>query len=420
MPDRYTSSIRYPAGFSEVPPDLNTLSPGLALEVQAPPARRHRLGVLTLAHFLNDGAVNFLPGILPAVLVRLARPDADAGVIMSALLIGQAFQPVLGWLADRYGRRWFFLPGLVLSTTGAALVGVTQSLPFLIAVLLAIGVGNSAFHPPALAAARELAHQRHASRIMSVFLVGGEIGRGLWPFLASLIVVHFGFRGLLVFLVPTLLVAPWLVHAVPEPRARRTVQLRRSWSKRMQPLLPLLGYAGLRATLVYASVTLIPLLWYRRGGSLVIGATLISVQLLVGVVGNLGGGWLADHLGRRPVLILMSLLSPLLLVAYLLVPLSWGYVLLGLLGITLFATLPVTIPISQDLCPDEPAFASGVALGLGNALGALGLLLLSALIPVIGIEWTIDVAAGIGLLALPVALWGLPAMRPVLATGVSR
>ncbi|EQD51858.1 Major facilitator superfamily MFS-1 [mine drainage metagenome] len=399
---------------------MNALSPDLGLEAVPRPLRSFRLGVLTLAHFLNDGAVNFLPGILPAVLVRLALPDADAGVIMSALLIGQALQPVMGWLADRYGRRWFFLPGLCLSTAGAALVGVADSFALLIVVLLAVGVGNSAFHPPGLAAARDLAHERHASRVMSIFLVGGEIGRGLWPFLASLIVVRFGFHGLLIFLIPTVLVAPWLFRAVPESGLVRTERAGRPWPSRVRPLLPLLGYAGLRSLLVYASVTLIPLLWYRAGGSLVVGATLISVQLLVGVIGNLGGGWLADHLGRRPVLAVMSLLSPLFLLAYLLVPLPWGYLLLGGLGITLFATLPVTIPISQDLCPDEPAFASGVALGLGNALGALGLLLLGALIPVIGIERTIWCAAGIGLLALPVALWGLPTEHPAHLTGGSR
>ncbi|MHB1544103.1 MAG: MFS transporter [Gammaproteobacteria bacterium] len=399
---------------------MNALSPDLSLEVVPRPLRGFRLGVLTLAHFLNDGAVNFLPGILPAILVRLALPDADAGVIMMALLIGQALQPVMGWLTDRYGRRWFFLPGLCLSTAGAALVGIAGSFAVLIVVLLAVGIGNSAFHPPGLAAARDLAHERHTSQVMSIFLVGGEIGRGLWPFLASLIVVGLGFRGLLIFLIPTALIAPWLLHAVPESQVRKTERARRPWLRRVKPLLPLLGYAGLRSTLVYASVTLIPLLWYRAGGSLVVGATLISVQLLVGVIGNLGGGWLADHLGRRPVLAVMSLLSPLFLLAYLAVPLPWGYFLLGGLGITLFATLPVIIPIGQDLCPDEPAFASGVALGLGNALGALGLLLLGGLIPVIGLEQTIWCASGIGFLALPVALWGLPAMRPTHLAGVPR
>ncbi len=395
---------------------MNTLTPDLSLDVQ--PRRTLRLGVLTLAHFLNDGAVNFLPGILPAILVRLALPDADAGLIMSALLIGQALQPAMGWLADRYGRRWFFLPGLCLSTAGAALVGVAGSLTVLIVLLLAVGVGNSAFHPPGLAAARDLAHERHASGILSIFLVGGELGRGLWPFLASLIVIHFGFRGLLIFLIPTALIAPWIFHAAPDSRTRTTVRVNRSWRTRVKPLMPLLCFAGLRATLVYASVTLIPLLWYRRGGSLVIGATLISVQLLVGVIGNLGGGWLADRLGRRRILSVMSLLSPLFLLSYLAVPLPWGYLLLGCLGITLFATLPVVIPIGQDLCPDEPAFASGVTLGLGNAIGAMGLLLLGALIPVIGLEGAVWVACGIGFLALPVALWALPTPSPRSPAGV--
>jgi FSR family fosmidomycin resistance protein-like MFS transporter len=392
---------------STLTPDLEC-SPVLA---DAVPHRtqRFRLAVLTFAHFLNDGAVNFLPGVLPAVLVRLALPNADAGLIMSALLVGQGLQPFMGWLSDRYGQGWFFVPGLSLSLLGGALVGLADRFWVLIAILFAIGIGNAAFHPPGLAMARRIAREERASFVMSVFLVGGEIGRGLGPLLASLLILGWGFHGLLILAVPILCFVPLLprtirpaAHRVPHP----IPATQRSWTRRVRPLWPLLLFAGLRATLVYASVTFIPILWHDRGGSLIVGASLVSVQLIVGVVGNLGGGWLADRLGRRPLLVLMGLLSPLLLGVYLVLPMPWAYLDLGVLGISLFATLPVTILIGQDRSQGEPAFGSGVALGLGNALGAMGLLALGALIPLVGVEGALGGAIAAGLLAVPVAWWG--------------
>jgi FSR family fosmidomycin resistance protein-like MFS transporter len=371
--------------------------------------RRFRLAILTLAHFLNDGAVNFLPGVLPAVLVRLALPDADAGLVMSALLVGQGLQPLMGWLSDRYGQAWFLIPGLSLSLLGGAFVGLAGSLWILIAILLTIGIGNAAFHPPGLATARRMARKERASLVMSVFLVGGEIGRGLGPLLASLIILLWGFHGLLILVVPVFCLVPLLPRLLPPagPKVRTASSDRRSWAKRLRSLWPLLLFAGLRSSLVYASVTFIPILWHDQGGSLIVGASLVSVQLLVGVVGNLGGGWLADRLGRRPLLVSMSLLSPLLLGLYPLLPMPWAYLDLGVLGISLFATLPVTILIGQDRSHGEPAFGSGVALGLGNALGAVGLLILGAWVPLIGVGGVLDGAIGVGLLAVPVAWWGL-------------
>lgn len=48
------------------------------------PRDRRRLISMSWAHLLNDGAANYLPGVLPAILVALG-------------------QPVTGWLADRTG-----------------------------------------------------------------------------------------------------------------------------------------------------------------------------------------------------------------------------------------------------------------------------------------------------------------------------
>lgn len=39
---------------------------------------------MSWAHFLNDGAANYLPGVLPAILISLNLSVALAGTIMAA------------------------------------------------------------------------------------------------------------------------------------------------------------------------------------------------------------------------------------------------------------------------------------------------------------------------------------------------
>ena len=71
------------------------------------------LGGLSWLHFLNDGAANFLPGVLPALLVSLGQPIGMAASIMPVLLLGQALQPAMGWLADRLGGRSLIIFGVL-------------------------------------------------------------------------------------------------------------------------------------------------------------------------------------------------------------------------------------------------------------------------------------------------------------------
>ncbi len=343
----------------------------------AAPARR-RLAALSWTHFLNDGAANYLPGVLPAVLLTLHAPVALAGTIMGTLLLGQSLQPLYGWLSDRVGGRTMIFVGITGTTVGGAAVGLAPGYGSLLLALLLIGLTNSMFHPQALAAVRGLSTGRDGA-FMSVFLVGGELGRGVWPVLASLVVVHLGLGALWLLALPALLTLPLLHHYVPRLPARHPDSPPIAWRHHRRALLNVVTYSALRATMMFSLVTFVPLIWHRQGGSLVSGASLVSALLVTGIIGNVAGGHLADRFGRRPVLFAASSLSALLLALFLLSSGPWLWVLLGLIGIALFATLPVTILMGQDILPENRSLGAGLALGLANGCGALAVMALGAL-----------------------------------------
>ncbi len=362
-----------------------------------------RLTGMSWAHFLNDGAANYLPGVLPAILVSLHMSVALAGTVMAALLMGQALQPLVGILADRTGGHSTVVLGLAGSSLGGALVGFAPGFWSLVGVLILIGVSNSFFHPQALAGVRQLGGS-HPGTAMSVFLVGGEIGRGVWPAFASWVVVGWGLPSLWVLAVPALLTLPLLPRWAPRLPARHPAAEPIRWRRHAGPLGLLVLFSALRTLMIMAVVTFVPLMWTDAGGSLVVGASFITVMLVVGVIGNLGGGRLADRVGRRPVLFLGMVVSAAMLAAFLLSSGVWPWIIIAVLGVSLFATLPLGILIAQDILPENRSLGSGLALGFANGLAALGIMLLGPVAAAWGTAAPLWVAVVCGVITVPLVL----------------
>ncbi|TAL86674.1 MAG: MFS transporter [Rhodanobacter sp.] len=331
-----------------------------------------RLASLSWLHFLNDGSANYLPGILPAVLLALHESTALAGSVMSALMIGQAFQVISGWLADRVGGRVFIVAGVLGSSAAAAMIGLAPSLGVLIPALVILGLSNALFHPQALAGAHTLSGDRRGFG-MSLFLIGGEVGRGLWPLIASVVVVAWGLHYLWLLALPAVLSLILLRKQLPIQAPRRPDGKPIAWRRHLTPMSLLVGFSMLRSLAIFGLVTFLPIIWISRGHDLTEGAALITVLLVVGIVGNVGGGHLADRIGRRPVLLGSSLLGALLLIAFIVSSGLWQWLILGLLGIALFASLPLGILIGQDIFPENRSLGSGIALGFSNGLAAVAL-----------------------------------------------
>lgn len=368
---------------------------------------------LSWLHFLNDGSANYLPGVLPAVLLALHQGTAVAGTIMSALLIGQALQVASGWLADYIGGRLFIIIGVLGTNIAAAMIGLAPTVRTLIPALIVIGISSALFHPQALAGARRLSGTRHGFG-MSLFLVGGELGRGLWPLIASIVVVRWGLQYLWLLALPALISVTFLWNRLPRqvPRHRDAHPI--AWRRHLGPMSALVAFSLLRSLAIYGVVTYLPVLWHLRGQGLTEGAALITVMLVVGIIGNVGGGHIADRLGRRPVLFGSSMLGVLLLVAFLLSSGLWQWILLGLLGIALFATQPLSILIGQDIFPENRSLGSGIGLGLSNGFAAVALAGLDLVSSLSGPKAVLWLLVGVILLAGMVSLYlptGSPALR---------
>ncbi|MGH9417970.1 MAG: MFS transporter [Terriglobales bacterium] len=379
-------------------------TPAPASAASASPRAGGAVALLSWAHFLNDGAANFLPGILPVLLAAMAIPIGYAGAIMAILIAGQALQPLTGLLSDTWGGRAFLVAGLAGSSLGAAWVGWAHGRASLIAALVLIGVCNAGFHPPALAATRAYGGGS-GERQVAVFLVGGEIGRGAWPLAASVVVEALGLGGLWVLALAAAVTLPGLWLRLRDiPRRPPPGGAWRALREARGPLAALLAYSSLRSAMIVGVSAFVPLWWEARGGRLVTGAALITTMLVVGIVGNFGAAVLAERLGRRAVVAAGTLLSCVFLALFLCASGAWLWLLMAALGVALFATLPLTVLMGQDLLPRHHALGSGLALGFCNALGAAVVAALGGALAArwgaAGVLWAME---GCGLAALALA-----------------
>jgi FSR family fosmidomycin resistance protein-like MFS transporter len=175
------------------------------------------------------------------------------------------------------------------------------------------------------------------------------------------------------------------------------------WHQHRKELNLLVAFSALRATLNFSLLTFVPLLWQERGGGLVSGASLVTIFMVVGIIGNYYGGDWADRIGRRRVMVLASAVTVPLFMVFLLFHGIGCWLILALLGISAHATQPVSVLIRQDILVDNPSVGAGLGQGLANGLG----LLLMMLIGLFTAHWVaaavLWINAGVTALALSLA-----------------
>jgi len=342
-----------------------------------PPAmdRRRLLGV-TLGHFLNDFHMSWLSPLLPLFVPRFHLSLALAGLLGTILNTSSALsQPLFGLAADRLSRSHLVALGPVLTVIAMSLTGVLPSYP---------------------ATGGELAYA-----LGPLYIAALVQWRGLsWTLLA-------GLPGIVAVLIFAALIWRW-----PTARPARAGTIRSALVAQRRMLILLWIYVMVRSIISISFITFLPLLLRERGLSLVMGGTAVFMFGGIGAAGGFTGGILAEWLGRRAVLVLSLLLSAPLMALYLLTPVGWGLILLPVAGVLLYTSAPVTVTMAQEGLPQHASLASSIVMGLAWGIGGLMLTVVGAVADAIGLQETLLLILGLGVVALLAAAGLSPARAP--------
>lgn len=351
---------------------------------------------LSAGHFATDFPGGALPALLPFLVDRFNLTYTLAGLIMlGSTLSGSVIQPIFGLWSDRRGAIWLIPAGVALAGVGMALAADAPTYWLIVLLVVVSGFGTAAFHPEGSKFAAYASGVRRASG-MSAFSIGGNVGYALGAVAATPLVLWAGLRGGLLLAVPCLAAAAALAAAVPYLGTfapERRSHARTAGENRPGAMVLLLAVIAFRSISWFGLLTFVPLYEVSLGHSKAHGNHLLSLMLVVGGIGTIAAGPLADRFGRRPVLMASLVGSVPGITVFILSGGVLGAAALALVGALVIGTFGVTMVMAQEYMPRHIGMASGLSIGLSIGLGGIAAVGLGALGDAIDLRTALWVSA---------------------------
>ena len=366
------------------------------------------LAALCAAHFVNDSYSSLIYPLLPLLKVKLGLTDAQVFWLSPLYSLSSSLmQPLYGIISDRYFRRFFAVCGPALTAVFVSMIGLAPSYAILITLLVAGGVGIGSFHPQAAAMASRASGSR--KRVgMAMFSALGTLGFAFGPFAITRIVDRFGLEhsysvvgvGLLTTVMLYYICPPLDAPAKAEPTARGLrspliTALHAAW----KPLTLLYTITVIRSGLQITTNNYLPFLLHEQGYNLTATGNVMTVFLLLGGIGGLVGGVMAERTSGRMVTLCSGLMAGPLMIASFLTGGGLSLVLLGAGGFFLLSTLPVNVAMAQELAPGQTSTVSALMMGAAWGVGALAPQALHPLVTAYGFRNTLIFASALTLLS---------------------
>ncbi|MFM0502929.1 MFS transporter [Paraburkholderia caffeinilytica] len=355
---------------------------------------------------------------LPKIMEQMHLTPTFAGVMVSSALVGMMLGNLSsGALATRFGRRRSIVLFVALFSLFTAVAGASTSpTQFVVARFLA-GIGIGGVMPNVIAQMTEYSPKRVRSLLVTLMFSGYSVGGVLAASLGKGVMAEYGWSYLFFAAGVPLLLLPLLFAAMPESAlflwkqekglelkailrrvapdaevASAEIELSAQTQKSSKVASVPSLFSGGKALssvmlwvqcfmclfMVYALSSWLAKMMASAGYSLGSALTFIIVLNAGGIVGAIGGGWLADKLHIKYVLASMYLVAA-LSISVLGLGLSQGllYVFVALAGASTIGTQIVGCAYAGQFYPNATR-ATGVGWMLG--MGRLGAMLSPLLI----------------------------------------
>ena len=357
---------------------------------------------ITSGHFIHDTFTAFLAPLLPQLIEKLSLSLTQAGSLSAIMQIPALLNPLIGYLDDKVNLRLLVILAPAVTASMMSVMGLAPSYAALVLLLFITGMSSALFHATAPAMVARISGQQ-VGKGMSFFMAAGEMGRTLGPLLATWAFTAWALEGM-----ARLVVLGWASSLVIYLRFRDIplhVQ-KQSGFRQMLPaarrlFVPLLLLVFARSFVVTSLGVYMPTLLQGEGASLWKASGALTIYQFAGVVGALTGGTISDRLGRKPVLLAVTLFSPFLMLAFLNTQgWLWVVVLLvtGLLGLS---GQPILLALVQDYLPQHRSVANGFFMAMSFIALSLTSVLIGALADRLGLHQAFFWSAIIGFGAVP-------------------
>jgi len=275
----------------------------------------YALGFLSLISTFNYLDRSILGLALPAIKQEMHLSDTVLGLVYgSAFAVFYATVGIpIAWLADRANRQRIIAFGFIFWSAMTIATGYVANVWQLATTRLLMGGGEACCVPPAHSMISDLFRAASRPLAMAIFGTAFSVAYTVFFPLAGWIITSHGWRTMFIAAgAPGVILALVFLVSVHEPARGASEEHRRGDKK--EPLLSTAQFLGSSSTYlmllvgstfmganVYASSAWFPTFLSRVHGLnlLQIASSIGPIRGVLGAVGILGGGLLAEHLGRH-------------------------------------------------------------------------------------------------------------------------
>jgi len=352
---------------------------------------RNILAIFTAGHIVDDMYMNALPPFLPVLIASSGLSFTAAGLLVTFFTITSSIsQPFLGFAIDRYQIRWIGALGLIWAGVLFGLMGLVRGYVPLIILATLAGIGPAMFHPQALSAVSGIATGAKG-RVMSVFIIGGNIGFAISPVLIGALSSSMGQGGMIFIALPGLLMGMLIWKLSTRLSSGLKSEFYPLSMSDIRPTVVLILVAILRSWVYFSVLSYLPSYFVQLGSSVLRSNAMLSLMLLAGVAGQFTGGTLSDRFGRKEVTMGSLLLASPLLWIFLHSTGPAAMTALFLFGFSVMASFSVTMVMMHEIMYRNIGMASGIMIGFALGVGGLGVMITGILADGFGLHTALNV-----------------------------
>ncbi len=370
--------------------------------------KRQKVYLISLAHLIHDIYTSFLSPVLPILIENFSLTYTLASFLRVIMRIPSLLNPLIGHIADGVGLKYFVALAPAITAVTMSLIGNAPNYWSLLILLFITGISSSFFHVPSPVILKRISDNRLGAS-MSCFQIGGELSRTIGPVIVIGAVSLWGFDGiyrLIPFgvIISLILLLKLKDEKIPQEQSGK-LNFKKSITETLKHgrilFISLSGLILMKSFIASVTAAFLPTYLNFMGYSLWMAAGALSILQAAAIIGVLVTGTISDKIGRKRLLIILSICSPLVMFLFLFGIKSVIIPTVVLLGFISFSSTPVVLALIQESNFKYPSIANGIYMMISFVVSSFIVLLFGKIADIVGLEKAFYISAVCSLSGLP-------------------
>ncbi len=370
-----------------------------------------KVSLIALSHLAHDVYPAFLAPLLPILKENLGLSYTMLGMLIFLREIPSVFTPLIGIYADKYNFRPFAFISPAVSAIAMSLLLIAPHYYVMAILLLITGVSTAFFHVPTPVMIRHFSGNRLGMG-MSFFMFGGELARTLGPLLILFAISLLGMKWGVLVVIPGIIMSFILMISIrhipyinnTSGRVSNLKTILQTWRNLKKLFIVIIGLIISKAFMIKALTSFLPTFLTGRGADLWIAGASLSILQLAGAFGAITSGTVSDKIGRKNMLMIITISAPLFMAVFIY---SGGWIfypMLVILGFISYSLNPILLTLVQENEKNFPASANSIFMSLNFIMSASAGFLFGVLGDLFTLNTIYIISAAISVIGIPFVL----------------